>query len=116
VDAKYAIIDTVSLIIVNMTLSVGRRIFMKLYGNSFSSLSLRITAVRFSSASAKENGECTKIIIPAPQPDKIQAAVLKEFGNPLVIENLEPPKRVQSNEVNIKSRLKSEINLSMDNN
>jgi len=82
-----------------MTSSVGHRIFMKLYGNSFSSLSSRVIAVRFSSASTKENGELTKSISPASQP-KIQAAVLKEFCNPLVIENLELP-RVQSNEVNM---------------
>jgi len=100
VDVKYAIIDTVSLIIVNMTSLVGRRIFMKLHANSFSSLSSRVIAVRFRSASAKENGECIKSVCSASQP-KIQAAVLKEFCNPLVIENLELPERVESNEVNI---------------
>ncbi|XP_011343214.1 quinone oxidoreductase-like protein 2 isoform X2 [Ooceraea biroi] len=82
-----------------MTLSVGRGIFMKICGNSFGSLPSRIIAARSSSAASKENAESIGNVIPASQPNKIQAAVLKEFSSPLVIENLEPPKRVQANEV-----------------
>lgn len=76
-----------------MTSSVGRRILIKLCR---SSLSPRIIATRFSSIAVEEDA---KNVIPASQPGKIQAALLKDFSSSLVIENLEPPKNVQANEV-----------------
>ncbi|XP_029167266.1 quinone oxidoreductase-like protein 2 [Nylanderia fulva] len=76
-----------------MTSSVGHRIFIKLCR---SRLSPRIFVTRFSSAAVEEDA---KNVIPALQPGKIQAALLKDFSSPLVIENLEPPQNVQSNEV-----------------
>ncbi|EFN77906.1 quinone oxidoreductase-like protein 2 isoform X2 [Harpegnathos saltator] len=74
--------------------SIGRRIFTKLYRGS---LSHRIIGARL--ISTEENAESVKNVCLAPEPGKIHAAVLKEFSNPFVIENLEPPKRVQHNEV-----------------
>ncbi|XP_050452856.1 quinone oxidoreductase-like protein 2 [Cataglyphis hispanica] len=76
-----------------MTSLVGYRFFIKLCGSNFSS---RIITARFGSVAVEENA---KNIIPASQPGKIQAALLKDFSSPLVIENLEPPKNVQANEV-----------------
>lgn len=80
-----------------MTSSVGYRIFIKLCRSRLSS---RIIVKRFSSTAVEEDA---KNIIPALQPGKIQAALLKDFSSPLVIENLEPPKNVQPNEVSKKT-------------
>ncbi|XP_029677787.1 quinone oxidoreductase-like protein 2 [Formica exsecta] len=76
-----------------MTSSVGHRFFIKLCRSNLSS---RIIAARFGSVAVEENA---RNVIPASQPGKIQAALLKDFFRPLVIENLEPPKNVQANEV-----------------
>lgn len=81
-----------------MTSSIGRKILTKLCRNRFNNLSSRIIAAKFSVA-AKEDADSTKNIIPAPQPGKIQAALLKKFSSPVVIENVEPPKIIQANEV-----------------
>jgi len=78
--------------------TVRYRILAKLGRSGLSGLPLRIIGARRFSNTA-ENAESSKDIIPAPQPGKIQAALLKDFCNPLVIENLEPPKRAQENEV-----------------
>jgi len=88
-----------------MTSSIGRRILAKLCRSKLSSLSSQIIT-RFSSVVTEEN-ESVRNVIPALQPGKIQAALLKEFSSPLVIENIEPPKRVQTNEVSTKNLAKS---------
>lgn len=80
--------------------SVGHRFFIKLCRSNLSS---RIIAARFGSVAVEENA---RNVIPASQPGKIQAALLKDFFRPLVIENLEPPKNVQANEVSKKSKKK----------
>lgn len=79
-----------------MTSSVGYRFFIKLCGSNFSS---RIIAAKFGSVAVEKNA---KNVISASQPGKIQAALLKDFSSPLVIENLEPPENVQANEVSKK--------------
>ncbi|XP_072758736.1 quinone oxidoreductase-like protein 2 isoform X1 [Anoplolepis gracilipes] len=76
-----------------MTSLAGHRFFIKLCRSSLSS---RIIATRFSSTAVEENA---RNVIPASQPGKIQAALLKDFSSPLIIENLEPPKNIQANEV-----------------
>ncbi|GAB1862045.1 Quinone oxidoreductase-like protein 2 [Camponotus japonicus] len=73
--------------------SIGHRFFIKLCR---SSLSPRIIATKFSSVAVEENA---KNVAPVSQPGKIQAALLKDFSSPLVIESLESPKNVQANEV-----------------
>ncbi|KAG5308449.1 QORL2 protein, partial [Acromyrmex insinuator] len=81
-----------------MSSTIGCRILAKLGRSGLSGLPSRIIgAGRFSSTA--ENAESSKDIAAAPQPGKIQAALLKDFSSPLVIENLEPPKRAQENEV-----------------
>ncbi|KYN10701.1 PREDICTED: quinone oxidoreductase-like protein 2 isoform X1 [Trachymyrmex cornetzi] len=81
-----------------MSSTVGCRILAKLGRSRLSGLPSRIIgAGRFNSTA--ENAEFSKDIVPAPQPGKIQAALLKDFSSPLIIENLEPPKRAQENEV-----------------
>ncbi|XP_032668734.1 quinone oxidoreductase-like protein 2 [Odontomachus brunneus] len=80
-----------------MPSSVGHTIFTKLYRSRLNSLLQRIVGARL--ISIEENAESTKNINLALQPGKIHAAVLKEFSNPFVVEHLEPPKRVQHNEV-----------------
>jgi len=81
--------------------TIGCRIFAKLSRSRLNGLPLRIIAARRSN-STTESAESERIIVPAPQQGKIQAALLKEFSSPLVIENLDPPKRTQENEVSIK--------------
>ncbi|XP_070153354.1 quinone oxidoreductase-like protein 2 [Polyergus mexicanus] len=76
-----------------MTSLVGHRFFIKLCRSNLSS---RIITAKFGSVAVEENA---RNVIPASQPGKIQAALLKDFSRPLVIENLEPPKNVQANEV-----------------
>jgi len=85
-----------------MISSIGRKILTKLCRSKLNSLSSQIIVTRFSSIATEENVGSVRNVIPALQPGKIQAALLKEFSNPLVIENIEPPKRVQANEVSIK--------------
>ncbi|XP_018303686.1 quinone oxidoreductase-like protein 2 isoform X2 [Mycetomoellerius zeteki] len=86
-----------------MSSTIGCRILAKLSRSRLSGLSSRIISARRFNSTA-ENAESSKDIAPAPQPGKIQAALLKEFSSPLVIENLEPPKRTQENEVLIDVR------------
>lgn len=85
-----------------MTSSIGRRILTKLCRHKLSNSSSQIIPTRFRSIVTEENVESVRNVIPASQPGKIQAALLKEFSNPLIVENVEPPKRVQANEVSIK--------------
>ncbi|KYN05319.1 Quinone oxidoreductase-like protein 2 [Cyphomyrmex costatus] len=81
-----------------MSSTVGFRILAKLSRSRLSGLSSRIISVgRFSSTA--ESAESSKDVTSAPQPGKIQAALLKEFSSPLVLENLDPPRRAQENEV-----------------
>lgn len=70
---------------------------MRLGRSRLNGLPSQIIAARFSST--VENAESAKGIVPTPQPGKIQAALLKEFCSPLVIENLEPPRRTRETEV-----------------
>ncbi|KAL6257753.1 hypothetical protein P5V15_011336 [Pogonomyrmex californicus] len=77
--------------------AMGRRIFVEFSRNRLSSLSNWFIAARFSSGA--QNAETAKKIAPAPQPGKIQAALLKKFSSPLVIENLQLPKRTLETEV-----------------
>lgn len=80
-----------------MSSTIGCRILVKLGRIGLSGLPPRIiVARRFSSIA--ENVESTRIIS-ALEPGKIQAALLKEFFSPLIIENLEPPRRTQETEV-----------------
>ncbi|XP_071555166.1 quinone oxidoreductase-like protein 2 isoform X2 [Temnothorax nylanderi] len=81
-----------------MSSTIGCRILAKLSRCRLSGLPLRIiVARRFSNIAEKV--ESTKSCAPAPQPGEIQAALLKEFSSPLVIENLEPPRRTRETEV-----------------
>ncbi|XP_063978961.1 quinone oxidoreductase-like protein 2 [Diachasmimorpha longicaudata] len=55
---------------------------------------IHMRMARINSKSAinqKSTDEPVNIQVPKPEPGKIQAAVLKEFSKPLVIENIEPP-------------------------
>jgi len=82
-----------------MSSTIGCRILAKLGRSRLSGLPPRIIVARFSSTA--ESVESTTTVAPAPQPGKIQAALLKKFSSPLVIENLEPPRRTQETEVGI---------------
>lgn len=85
-----------------MSASVGRRIFAHICSNHLKSLPTHTRTVRFSSvvrnSSPKLEDNATNGM-PASEPGKISAAVLKKFSDPLVLENLEPPKILQTNEV-----------------
>lgn len=93
-----------------MTSSMGRRILIKLYGSRLNIFSPCIsTAARY--AVIKENAVSARSVSSASQSEKIQntrmsAAVLKEFSNPLVIEDLKLPKKVHDNEVSSHYRCK----------
>lgn len=82
----------------DMSSTIGCRILAKLGRSRLSGLP-RIIVARFSSTA--ESVESTTSVAPAPQPGKIQAALLKKFSSPLVIENLESPRRTQETEVGI---------------
>lgn len=62
-----------------------------------------INVVKFSrtSVQSKSADEPVKIAIPEPESGKIQAALLKQFSEPLVIENIEPPRLQNQSEVKI---------------
>ncbi|XP_077266086.1 quinone oxidoreductase-like protein 2 isoform X1 [Temnothorax americanus] len=81
-----------------MSSTIGCRILAKLSRCRLSGLPLRIIVARRFSNTA-EKVESAKSCAPAPQPGEIQAALLKEFSSPLVIENLEPPRRTRETEV-----------------
>lgn len=90
-----------------MTAIVGRRIISQLRGSG-GGLLTRAAVIRFNGTLTKEQlstEEVGKVVIPAPVPGKIQAAVLKKFSEPLAIENIEPPGLLQSNEVVLRSVL-----------
>lgn len=92
-----------------MSSTVGCRILVKLRRIGLSDLPTRIIVARRFSSTA-EKVESTSSIAPALQPGKIQAALLKEFFSPLVIENLESPRRTQETEVGIKNQLGAKYN------
>lgn len=84
-----------------MSVVAGRRILSHFCKNHLKKLSTR-TRVHGFSSEAKEkslNLEDVKSGIPASEAGKISAAVLKKFNESLVVENLEPPKMLQTNEV-----------------
>lgn len=81
-----------------MSSTVACQILVKIGRSRLSGLPSRIIAARKFSSTA-ESAEFARSIAPAPQPGKVQAALLKEFSSPLVIENLELPKRTQETEV-----------------
>ncbi|XP_024876712.1 quinone oxidoreductase-like protein 2 [Temnothorax curvispinosus] len=81
-----------------MSSTIGCRILAKLSRCRLSGLPLRIIVARRFSNTA-EKVESTNSCAPAPQPGEIQAALLKEFSSPLVIENLESPRRTRETEV-----------------
>lgn len=83
-----------------MSSTMGCRILAKLGRSRLSDLSPRIIIVKRFSGTAQSVESATGVA-PAPQPGKIQAALLKEFSSPLVIENLESPRRTQETEVGI---------------
>ncbi|XP_015598481.1 quinone oxidoreductase-like protein 2 [Cephus cinctus] len=86
-----------------MPLAAGRQIFSRLCLKNHNQILSRIVRGRFSSTATTQivsDAENTsKILIPAPEPGKIHAAVLRKFASPLSIENIEQPKVVQPNEV-----------------
>ncbi|XP_011865602.1 PREDICTED: quinone oxidoreductase-like protein 2 isoform X1 [Vollenhovia emeryi] len=77
----------------DMSSTVGYRILARLTRGRLRGLPARV----FSSSA--ESAESTSSVAPVAQPGKIQAALLKEFSSPLVIENLEPPRRTLETEV-----------------
>lgn len=84
--------------------SLGRRVFTRLCEKNLNNLLSRIIIAR--SMIIESNAESTKSANPTVESEKtcdarISVAMLKEFSNPLVIENVEPPKRLQDDEVNI---------------
>lgn len=78
-----------------MSSTVGWRVVSNSWGFVRRKPVFAVNIAKFSS------DEPAKIVIPAPIPGMIQAAVLKKFTEPLVIENIKPPKSPQSNEVRI---------------
>ncbi|XP_017794190.1 PREDICTED: quinone oxidoreductase-like protein 2 [Habropoda laboriosa] len=85
-----------------MSASVGRRIFVHLCSNHLKSLPTRTRIVRFYSVAKEKSPKPEDNAIngmPASEPGKISAAVLKKFSDPLILENLELPKILQANEV-----------------
>lgn len=60
-----------------------------------------ISSVKFNTSNIKlKNEEIARPVVPEPVPGLHQAAILKSFGEPLVIENVEPVKLSNNNEVN----------------
>ncbi|XP_036148154.1 quinone oxidoreductase-like protein 2 isoform X2 [Monomorium pharaonis] len=82
-----------------MSLTMSYRILARISKCRSTGLSSRIIIARWFSSTAENIESAKKNAAPAPQPGKVQAALLKEFSSPLVIENLEPPKRTQETEV-----------------
>ncbi|KAK0087284.1 hypothetical protein PV325_001321 [Microctonus aethiopoides] len=79
----------------------GRRILMNSCTIVRRKSIFSVNIPRFNGAAAKAStsSDDTKLVIPAHVPGMIQAAVLKKTDDPLVIENIEPPNSLDSNEV-----------------
>ncbi|XP_076756375.1 quinone oxidoreductase-like protein 2 [Xylocopa sonorina] len=85
-----------------MSVTVGRRFFTYFSSAHWRKLSMRARIVRFSSIANEKSSnleENAKNGMPVCEAGKISAAVLKKFSEPLVMENLEPVKMLQANEV-----------------
>lgn len=84
-----------------MSSRFGRRILMNSCTIVRKKSIFSVNIPRFNGAAAKAStsSDDTKLVIPAHVPGMIQAAVLKKTDNPLVIENIEPPNSLNSNEV-----------------
>ncbi|XP_034185395.1 quinone oxidoreductase-like protein 2 [Osmia lignaria lignaria] len=84
-----------------MSVVVGRRILTHFCKNHLKKLSTRTRILGFTSEAKEKslNLEDAKPGIPASEAGKILAAVLKKFNESLIVENLESPKMLQTNEV-----------------
>lgn len=85
-----------------MSTLVSRRIFAHFCSNHLKKSSMRSRVVSFSSIENEKSPnleENAKSGMPASEPGKISAAVLKKFSDPLILENIESPKILQANEV-----------------
>ncbi|KAG7212650.1 hypothetical protein KM043_012933 [Ampulex compressa] len=85
-----------------MSASVGQRILRHFCANNLRKCVTQNAIVRLSSNHAEKKSntnQSTNNVIVAPEPGKVHAAVLQKFCSPLVIENVEPPKTLQTDEV-----------------
>lgn len=83
---------------------MGRKIFANFCGSHLKKLSTRTKIVRFGSVANDKSvnlEENAKSGIPASEHGRISAAVLKKFSEPFVLENIDPPKILQANEVSL---------------
>ncbi|XP_076300682.1 quinone oxidoreductase-like protein 2 [Lasioglossum baleicum] len=80
-----------------MSATLSRRILTNFCKNHLGKFPIRTRLIRFSTTArySKPNLDSKS----APVPETISAAVLKHFGGPLVVDNFEPPKISQPNEV-----------------
>lgn len=87
-----------------MSTLISRRIFAHFCNNHLKKSSMRSRIVSFSSIENEKSSnleENAKSGMPASEPGKICAAVLKKFSDPLILENIESPKILQANEVSL---------------
>lgn len=90
-----------------MSVALGRRALSQLCVKRCNKFPFNRIASRWRSAAATEENTVTasekslKSVIPAPEPGRIQAAILKNFNEPLQIENLEIPKILNPKEVRL---------------
>ncbi|XP_043603283.1 quinone oxidoreductase-like protein 2 [Bombus pyrosoma] len=85
-----------------MSVVIGRKIFADFCGSHLKKLSTRSKIVRFGSVANDKSvnlEENAKSGIPASEHGRISAAVLKKFSERFVLENVDPPKILQTNEV-----------------
>ncbi|XP_003702728.1 quinone oxidoreductase-like protein 2 [Megachile rotundata] len=84
-----------------MSVVAGRRILTHFCDNHLKKVLMRTTISRFSSATNEKaaNLEDNTKGVPASEAGKTLAAVLKKFSDSIVIEKLEVPKTLQTNEV-----------------
>lgn len=95
-----------------MSVALGGRFVAQILSKSKSKICPRVTVARWWSTVQEEKNDAgtnlSKTVIPAAEPGRIQAAVLKNFNGPLEIENVDIPKLLEPKEVrNIKSLQKS---------
>lgn len=82
---------------------LGRQLISRFCLKSIKNSVPCIATSRFSGNVAEKkqvSDDCSKAI-PDPIPGMIQRAILKNYSSPLVIENVEPPKIINPNEVNL---------------
>ncbi|XP_015514362.2 quinone oxidoreductase-like protein 2 [Neodiprion lecontei] len=87
-----------------MSAAFGRRVVSQLFAKTAKRSCIRLSTSKWRSTTAVASetvvaDKPSKNVIPAPEPGRVQAALLKNFDEPLQIENIDAPRITEDKEV-----------------